>query len=128
MVIYLSGQMSGLPDYGVSEFAKYAQKYRDLGHRVISPSEMDVIPPENGRYREFLARDAEAILRRAEAVYMLPNWVYSKGATAERILAETVGIPVFCAERDEAFDRKLEIWYWDSNVVKKVPVPGMSNG
>ena len=36
------------------------------------------------------------LLRRSDAVLMVGAWQLSRGATAERRLADTLGLPVFC--------------------------------
>lgn len=126
MTIYLSGQMRGLPNHGADVFAEYAKKWRDAGYHVINPAEMDArMPPyHTGTYKEYLTRDIELLLERADAIYMLPNWINSPGAVCERIVAETVGIPVFCAETGNALTEKLEVWYIKGREIKKVPQQG----
>jgi hypothetical protein len=101
--------MSGLPDLGRSEFDKYAKKYRDMGWVVFSPPEMDT-EYDPGDYRGAIQRDAVVLLsKQVDRIYMLPNWRESKGARYERFAAETVGIPVYCAENGEAFVSHLVV-------------------
>lgn len=56
----------------------------------------------------FLAGYLE-LVRRSDALVLLPLWYYSEGATAEKIQAEAQGIPVFDPViRD--FMQQLERW------------------
>lgn len=122
-VIYLSGQMTGLPDYGAATFKKYAERYRAEGYTVISPSEQDTRHPA-ALYREYIRRDLYTMLMQASRVYLLPNWIYSKGAVCERVVAETVGIPVYDAETGEELTDKMELWDRRKNMTRKVPQIG----
>lgn len=103
--IYLSGKMLGEDDLGHKMFAKYAEKYRSLGFTVVSPPELDL---PNETRKEALRRDADLILSGdIDRLYMLPNWKESPGATMERVIAETVFMPVYDAETGEQMDTFL---------------------
>lgn len=98
MKIYLSGPMSGIPEYNAPAFAAYAAKYRALGHEVVSPPELDADAGDLV-YESCIKRDMRVLVDGGvEALYMLPGWQQSKGANLEKLLAEATGIPCYDAE------------------------------
>lgn len=99
MNIYISGPMTGLPDYNYPAFNEAAALMREQGHIVYNPAEY----PYDGPLDQFPLRAAFHeycgwICDRAEAILMLPGWSRSKGATAERCLALAIGVKVMGAE------------------------------
>lgn len=93
--IYLSGPMTGLPDYNYPEFNRVADKLRRLGHRVCNPAEF----PHSGDPKDFPIRKAFAsfcnfICLEADTIVLLPGWENSKGAKAELALAENCQLRV----------------------------------
>ncbi|GAA5655769.1 hypothetical protein Brsp06_02135 [Brucella sp. NBRC 13694] len=86
--IYLSGPMTGLPDYNYPAFHRVTAQLRASGHRVYNPAEF----PHDGPPVEFPIRRAFAsycnfICLEADTIILLPGWERSKGALAERQLA-----------------------------------------
>jgi nucleoside 2-deoxyribosyltransferase len=101
-LVYLAGPMRGYARFNFPAFDTAAVHLRSLGFRVMSPADIDraydfdpdrdPVTPE--LVRECVRRDVAAICS-ADAVVMLPGWPASKGATAERAVAEWLGVPVF---------------------------------
>lgn len=99
---YLAGPMTGYPLYNFPAFDAARDQLTAQGWRVISPADMDRAmgfnPETDTPTPEFLTQvrraDTLAILDEADAIFMLPNWQYSKGARAEFALAEWKGIPI----------------------------------
>lgn len=87
---YLSGPMTGKPDYNFPEFNRVAQSLRDQGHTVFNPAENF-----NGRTdlpREtYMRADIEALLK-SKAIYLLDGWEESKGASTELLVALELGL------------------------------------
>lgn len=114
MKIYLAGPMRGYKDFNKEAFTAGAQVLRGQGHEVFSPSERDMevfgtVASENGDEVEFAQRlgmeglslarnvflaDTDWICRHAEGIALLPGWNASKGAKAERALAEAIGLEI----------------------------------
>jgi len=95
--IYLSGPMRGHPDFNKPAFAKAAKILRELGHFVFSPGESDERLELLGveiTARSVFEVDMQYICRYADAIAMLPGWEGSKGARAEKALAEAIGLEV----------------------------------
>lgn len=105
--IYLSGPMTGLPDFNSAEFAKYAEKYRAKGWRVLSPPELDA--GDHGQTYEFyIRRDVRVLLdENVAAMYMLPGWQQSKGAKLEKHIADLFKIPVFDVTTDKPWSESV---------------------
>lgn len=99
--IYLSGPMSGIPEYNAPAFAHYASKYRELGYVVVSPPELDK-EANSFEYADCIRRDIDVLMNRGiEAIYLLPGWQKSKGANLEKLIGELCKIPCFDAETGE---------------------------
>lgn len=86
--IYLSGGMTGLPDYNYPAFNAEAARLRALGHVVENPAEN----PEQDSWQAYM-RVAIAQMMRCESVAFLPGWEESKGACIESDLAVQLGMP-----------------------------------
>lgn len=109
--IYLAGPMRNLPYFNFPAFFEAAKKLREQGHIVFNPADRDVskygeevyasptgnledVKHLNFSLRDSLAADTAFICREADAVYLLPGWENSKGARAERGLAECLGLEI----------------------------------
>ena len=106
--------MSGIPEFNFPVFHAAAAKLRAEGYYVFSPAEADIcahdgvdISKDNPtgdqklaaqqhgfNLREALARDMCFICLEADAIAFLPGWEHSKGARAERAVAEALGLRI----------------------------------
>ena len=90
--IYLSGPMTGLPDYNRPAFDAVAEELRAQGVSVFNPA--DIGPRENIMPRAwYMRRDIEGLLK-SETVYVLPGWGKSKGAKLEIEIAKQLEMPI----------------------------------
>lgn len=113
MRVYLAGPMRGIPEFNFPAFHKAAAQLRALGHEVFSPAERDnehhgtdiskgnetgdeALATELFGFdlREALGADTAWICAYAEAIVLLPGWVYSKGAAAEGALGGALGLKI----------------------------------
>lgn len=109
MRIYLSGPMTGLPDWNYPAFKAAAERLRALGHTVYNPADSTRSTATTPR-AEFLRDDLALIagcawepnpmLRHrcyppAEAICLLPGWERSAGARMELHVALELGLTVF---------------------------------
>jgi len=109
MKIYLAGPMRNIPEFNFPAFYDAALDLRRQGHTVFSPAERD--EKRYGRgfthgtqgdlaeipqfdLRAALKMDVMWICEHAEAIYLLPGWERSKGATAERALGLALGLEI----------------------------------
>lgn len=98
--IYLSGPMTGLPDFNFPAFEEATAQLRALRIVVLSPHEHDLDggfdPASDGNdfdLRAALEWDIEAVLR-SDAVVVLPGWEDSPGCAVEVSVAAAMDIPV----------------------------------
>jgi len=114
MKIYLAGPMRGYPEFNFPTFHAAAAMLRAQGHFVFSPAERDiarhggkdiskgnatgdeaVAAKEHGfNLREALCDDLTFICKEAECIAMLPGWMGSKGARAEKATAEALDLAI----------------------------------
>ena len=113
MKIYLAGPMRGIPEFNFPAFYTAATTLRAAGHTVFSPAERDNtkhgtdISKGNAAgdeqlaarqygfsLREALHADTAWICEHGEAIFLLPGWEKSTGATAERALGIALGLEI----------------------------------
>jgi hypothetical protein len=94
MKIYLAGPMRGIIEFNFPAFMAMATMLRAQGHTVYNPAEHDMEHVTAGKFslNKALAADLAWICLEADAVYLLPGWQRSKGATAEYATARALGI------------------------------------
>lgn len=117
--IYIAGPMRGLPEYNFPAFDAAKKELEAIGWEVVSPADLDrqagfdpsSLPwdfdwdtlPANFSLHDAIERDVHA-LKQCQAIYLLEGWKDSKGAQAEKALAEWLGLEVGYQEVDEPAD------------------------
>lgn len=106
--IYIAGPMRGIPQFNFPAFDR-AAKLLSVDWDVISPAQLDrdagfepdhmpldwdwnILPGHFGLL-DAIDRDLSAV-KGSDAIYMLDGWQSSKGARAEKALAEWLGLEV----------------------------------
>lgn len=99
--IYIAGPMLGREGFNFKAFHDAARELRALGHFVTNPAELDELqgslPTEamaEALWPQYMKRDIP-LLAECDAIYMLPGWETSVGATLEFLSAFHMGIPVY---------------------------------
>ncbi len=82
MKIFISGKMSGEPNYNRAKFNQVAKTLTEQGHHVMNPA----ILPDGFEHNEYL-HICKAMIDCCDAVYMLKGWELSLGANLEYIYA-----------------------------------------
>lgn len=110
MRTYLAGPMRNHFRYNFPAFDAAAADLRSQGLSVVNPAEIDrhngfdpVTLPDDWDWRELpkdldlrqTVRNDLIALVTCDSIHLLPGWQDSKGATAERAVAEWVGLGVF---------------------------------
>ena len=90
--VYLSGPMTGLPDFNRPAFHAAAAALREQGHVVINPAEVDLGP--DATWVDYMRVHLAEIARRVTQVFVLPGWEGSRGAQLEVHVARSLGLPV----------------------------------
>ena len=108
--IYIAGPMRGIPYFNFAEFDAAAAYWQNKGWRVMSPADLDreigFDPyglPADYDWQDLtligfdlnaaIQRDVDA-LSKCDAIFMLEGWENSKGARAEKAIAEWRGMQV----------------------------------
>ena len=105
MKIYLAGPMRGRTEF--PEFHEVAKQLRHAGQIVFNPAEKEEEfrplgtndAPTQAFLRVVFELDTTWICRHADIVALLPGWWDSKGARAEKALAEAIGLEVRFLDR-----------------------------
>ena len=97
-VVYIAGPFTGKTAWDVEQNVRRAEI---LALEVARLGAMPLCPHTNTRFfygqcdEEFWYAGTMELLCRCDAVFMVPGWEHSKGATTERACAIELGIPVF---------------------------------
>jgi hypothetical protein len=108
-LIYLSGPMSGLPDFNYPAFNRAAADLRAMEYDVINPAEA-IDGETHHPYTEYIRRDVENVLK-CDLLVLLNGWEDSAGAHLEVALAVGVGIPV--ARLEDMIDDGFSTFIFD---------------
>ena len=93
--IYISGPISGKPDYNRPAFDEAKRQLADAGYDPVSP--LDCSDPE-WSWEECMKADIRTLLE-CEGVAYLQGWTYSRGSVIEIMLAMDLEIPIkTCSE------------------------------
>ena len=97
--IYVAGPMTGLPGYNFPLFNSTAERLRSEGWHVENPAEHGHV--EGAGWADYLRWDISRIAT-CGAIYLLPGWSNSKGATLEVHIAGVLALEVLLADGAEA--------------------------
>lgn len=98
---YLSGPMSGLPEFNYPAFTITAQSLRGKGYEILSPHEIRVPDPNVIMSWDWYMKRALAMLLEADAIILLPGWTESRGARREFDIAVDLKMNLYLYDRDE---------------------------
>lgn len=94
IVVYVAGPFTGNREKNIERARKVGLLLKREGFTVIVPHNLgpgleEQVPGEE----EYWYRATEQVLMRCDAIALAPLWQYSKGATAEKKIAERLGLP-----------------------------------
>jgi hypothetical protein len=79
---YLTGPMSGVPEFNYPLFISVGEKLRAAGINLINPAE--ITPPGAGQsWGHLLGRDVELVADKCGGIILLPRWERSRGSRLE---------------------------------------------
>lgn len=93
--VYLAGPMSGIAEHNFPAFHAAADRLRGSGLEVVNPADHGLV--EGLGWSDYMRWDLVK-LAGCHAVYVLPGWEKSKGASLEIAIARALGMPVFTVE------------------------------
>ncbi|WP_411197276.1 DUF4406 domain-containing protein [Klebsiella variicola] len=99
MKIYIAGPMTGLPFFNRPTFHDAESILVSGGHVVLNPA----VLPGGLEQREYMDICC-AMIRCADAIFMLRGWERSEGAAAEHALAKKIGLKIFTDFRSVPHD------------------------
>lgn len=102
-VIYISGPMTGLPNFNREEFNSTQHALIDDGFAVLNPACL----PDGLTDTQYMAICLPMVMA-SECIYMLRGWKESKGAIAEHALAEKLGLTVIYEQEKRYFEGVLK--------------------
>lgn len=121
MKVYIAGPMRGHDQYNFPAFDAVAEELRDEGCEVVNPADLDRaagfdpedLPddwdwnelPDGVDSSEYADRDLDA-LATCDAIYMLPGWRRSTGATAEYAVAKWRGLMLIGHVEDDTAEKR----------------------
>lgn len=94
--IYLSGPMTGYPEFNYPAFHKAAADLRAHGYEVVSPAEQDAdsgLDPGSSQWADFVRWDLRVLVD-CDGIVLLDGWHKSKGARLEHHVALELGMDV----------------------------------
>lgn len=103
----LSGPITGMPDLNRKAFIDATEKVEALGYQVWNPNDWSdlspAIDPETRPQKFWMQRSIRQLFE-ADLLVMLPGWMPSDGAMAERVVARQFGMPVvYLSDRPGAY-------------------------
>lgn len=96
---FISGPMSGVPDFNYPTFESAAAYLRSKGLDVVSPHELHDGNMGHG-YAYYLRRDLRALLD-CDVLVQLPGWRESRGAVVEYEVAQALCMLVMDMQRTD---------------------------
>ena len=93
MKVYISGPMTGYPDFNYPAFNAAETWLTDRGHDVLNPARH----PKQDTWAGYLRLDLADVLT-ADGIALLPGWEASRGAQLEVHVAHSLGIRVLPIE------------------------------
>ena len=85
---YISGPMTGYPNYNFELFNKVADILRDKGLKIHNPAEHYV---EGWCIKQYMTVDLNVIINDCDGIVLLPGWHSSFGANVEAFAAFSCG-------------------------------------
>jgi len=136
-LIYIAGPMRGIRHFNFPAFDAARDQLRGDGWSVISPADLDRetgfdetafaddydwldLGKANFDLHDAVDRDVAAI-KRCDAIYMLQGWEKSRGAKAEKALAEWLSLEVLYQYQPDVLEEALQITRGDRNATYGPP-------
>jgi hypothetical protein len=116
MKIYISGPMTGHPDYNFRSFFDAEELILKLGHTALNPAWQDGYTFEEAKksakikghsWGQYMREDLKMLMM-AEGIVLLDGWRESKGAKLEAIVAGALDMQFYKIKNNELINYKYE--------------------
>lgn len=94
--VYLAGPMTGFPHYNYTKFDEVADDLRAKGFKVVNPA--DISRANLGQDWKFYMKMDIPQLLKCDIVYAMDGYQFSKGASLEVHIAQTLAMPVLSSK------------------------------
>lgn len=88
--IYISGPMTGLPEFNKPAFFAAEEALQAMGFVVVNPARNGL--PDTAEWHQHMRADIKMLMD-CTAVAMLDGWWLSRGARLEQDIAKRLGMP-----------------------------------
>lgn len=92
MRIYLSGPISGHADHNAPAFDAAADRLTRAGHTPVNPLSIGL--HDGWTWWDYMTAAID-LQRGCDAIYLLPGWRESRGATTEYFVAQALGQRIY---------------------------------
>lgn len=92
---YIAGPITGKPDRNAPAFRNAAKELRERGFYPINP--LEVCPEPGIRWEDAMRADIPELCS-CSHIALLPGWEESRGASAEKDIADMLGMQVIALE------------------------------
>lgn len=89
MKVYVSGPMTGYPEFNFPAFNAVAALLRESGYETANPADTGLV--DGWEWADYLRYDLR-LLTECDAVYTLDGWEASRGAALEMHVAKALGL------------------------------------
>ncbi|MBB2777341.1 UNVERIFIED_ORG: hypothetical protein HNP28_002664 [Comamonas terrigena] len=106
--IYVAGPMTGLQDFNYPAFHDAAARLRKRGWHVENPADNPTPHVDAACSWTAYMRMGVSQLMTCSAIYLLPGWQQSKGASLEYFIAQRLGLTIYeHALQDDVLEEQL---------------------
>lgn len=96
--IYISGPMTGMPEYNFPEFNRITKEWRAEGWEVRNPAEKGEL--DGWEWEDYLRYDLIDVAQ-CDSLAQLRGWSKSRGAKLEYYVAKKLGLTIYDAYSKE---------------------------
>lgn len=106
--IYICGPITGLPANNIHAFRDAQRELEKRGYRCIVPHDLfEGVDTQHYEHHDYMRPCLQAMMT-ADAVFVIGEWMESKGATMEvNIARQTEFLPVYFPQNIERMEQEL---------------------
>lgn len=117
MKIYISGPITGQPNKNRSAFEHATEFLLAQGHIPFNPLTLELFEDYGDDWNKNMRRDLK-YLTECDALFLLPGWESSKGATLEVVVAQNLSMNLYRCENNKLVREHVAV---DCEVTPLIP-------